>query len=235
MKEDVYQYNFSFDELNFNEEKLIFLFSDFSSSNYSVLSDAFNLLLPFIKQNCKPVAGFRHFNSQNISFRKNVLIIENIQFELGSIIYRDIKDVSEIFVFVCTIGKSIEGKIHKLFLDGDSLSAFILDRIASELVESTADLLERKIHTEFLKEGYNLTNRYSPGYCGWSVSEQKKLFSLLPEKFCGVELTESSLMIPIKSVSGIYGADFNMIRKDYHCEICDDEFCYKRKFNKDNR
>ncbi|MCL6495382.1 MAG: IDEAL domain-containing protein [Ignavibacterium sp.] len=176
MKEDVYQYHFSFDELNFSEEKLISLFSDFSSNNYSVLSDAFNLLLPFIKQHCEPVAGFRHFNTQNISFRKNVLIIENIQFDLGTIIYRDIKDVSEIFVIVCTIGKNIEEKIHKFFLEGDSLSAFILDRIASELVESTADLLERKIHTEFLKEGYNLTNRYSPGYCGWSVSEQKKLF-----------------------------------------------------------
>jgi hypothetical protein len=233
LKEEVYQYHFSFDELNFNEEKLIPLFNDFSSSNYSVLSDAFNLLLPFIKQNCKPVAGFKYFNSQKISFRKNALVMENVQFDLGPIIYRDIKDASELFVFVCTIGKNIEEKTHELFLEGDSLTAFILDRIASELVESTADLLEQKIKNEFLEDGYNLTNRYSPGYCGWLVSEQKKLFSLLPDNFCGVELTESSLMIPIKSISGIYGADLNLIRKDYHCEICDDEFCYKRKSKKD--
>lgn len=233
MKEEVYQYYFSFDELNLYEEKLIPLFNDFSSNNYPVLSDAVNQLLPFIKQNCKPAGGFRYFNSQKISFSKNVLFIENTQFDLGPIIYRDVKDVAEIFVFVCTIGKNIEEKIHKLFSEGDSLTAFILDRIASELVEFTADLLEQKIKNDFLKEGYNLSNRYSPGYCGWSVSEQKKLFSLLPDKFCGVELTESSLMIPIKSVSGIYGADLNLIRKDYHCEICDDEFCYKRKLRKD--
>ncbi|MGQ9642953.1 MAG: vitamin B12 dependent-methionine synthase activation domain-containing protein, partial [Ignavibacterium sp.] len=199
-----------------------------------VLSDALNQLLPFIKQNCKPVGGFRYFNSQKISFRKNVLVLENTQFDLGPIIYRDIKDVTEIFVFVCTIGKNIEEKTHKLFLEGDSLTAFILDRIASELVESTADLLEQKIRNNFLKEGYNLSNRYSPGYCGWSVSEQKKLFSFMPDKFCSVQLTESSLMIPIKSVGGIYGADLNLIRKNYHCEICDDEFCYKRKSKKVN-
>lgn len=235
MKEEVYQYYFSFDELKLNEEKFIPLFSDFSSNNYPVLSDALNQLLPFIKQNCKAVGGFRYFNSQKISFRKNVLVLENTQFDLGPIIYRDVKEVTQIFVFVCTIGKNIEEKTHKLFLEGDSLTAFILDRIASELVESTADLLEQKIRNDFLKERFNLSNRYSPGYCGWSVSEQKKLFSLLPDKFCGVELTESSLMIPIKSVSGIYGADLNLIRKDYHCEICDNEFCYKRKLKKDER
>lgn len=229
MIKDIHQYHFSFDELNFNEEKLLHLFSDFSSANKSLLIDSFKNHLSFLKANCNPVAGYRFFDEKSISFKKNILLIENINFELGPIIYRDLKEVSEIFIFVCTIGKGVEEKVHQLFSDGDSLNAFILDRIASELVEYTADLLEQKIQNDFLKTGYNLTNRYSPGYCGWSVNEQQKLFSLLPDKFCGVQLTESSLMIPIKSISGIYGAGYNLVRKDYHCEICDDEFCYKRK------
>ncbi|MEJ5263216.1 MAG: vitamin B12 dependent-methionine synthase activation domain-containing protein [Ignavibacterium sp.] len=233
MIKDIHQYHFSFDELNFNEEKLLHLFSDFSSANKSLLIDSFKNHLPFLKSNCKPVAGFRFFDDKSISFKKNILLIENINFELGPIIYRDLKEVSEIFVFVCTIGKVVEEKIHQLFSNGDSLNAFILDRIASELVECTANLLEQKIQSDFLKTGYNLTNRYSPGYCGWSVSEQQKLFSLLPDKFCGVQLTESSLMIPIKSISGIYGSGYKIIRRDYQCEICDDEFCYKRKLKKD--
>lgn len=233
MIKDIHQYHFSFDELKFNEEKLIKLFSDFSSSNNSLLIDSFQNILPFLKANCKPIAGFRFFDEKSISFHKNILTIENFHFELGPIIYRDLKEASELFVFVCTIGKIVEEKIHKLFSKGDSLNAFILDRIASELVDSTADLLEQKIQSDFLKTGYNLTNRYSPGYCGWSVSEQQKLFSLLPDKFCGVQLTKSSFMIPIKSISGIYGAGYNLVRKDYHCEICDDEFCYKRKLKKD--
>jgi hypothetical protein len=232
LKKIINQYNFSFEELNFDEEKLITSFSDFSSFNRSLLIDTFHSLFPFIKNNCKPTSGFRFFNSNQITFQKNILTLDNIEFNVAPIIYRDIKDVTEIFIFACTIGNRIEQKVQSLFDEGDSISAFILDRVASELVELTADLLENKIFQN-IPEGYNLTNRYSPGYCGWSVSEQKKLFSLLPDKFCGIQLTESSLMIPIKSVSGIYGAGYNLIRKDYHCEICDDEFCYKRKLKKD--
>ncbi|AFH49526.1 Hypothetical protein IALB_1819 [Ignavibacterium album JCM 16511] len=223
------QYSFSFDELNFNEEKLFEAFRDFSTQNFPLLEELYQQLYPSIKQNCKPVAGYKYFESEHITFQKNILSIDNIEFNLGPIIYRDLKDASDIFIFVCTIGSDLEKEVQKLISEGDTISAFILDRIASELVELTADLLELKIQNELNTKNYNLTNRFSPGYCGWSVSEQRKLFSLLPEDFCGIHLTESSLMIPIKSVSGVYGAAFNLIRKDYHCDICDAEFCYRRK------
>ncbi|BDQ02171.1 MAG: 5-methyltetrahydrofolate--homocysteine methyltransferase [Ignavibacterium sp.] len=229
MIKDINQYFFSFDELNFNEEKLIEAFRDFSTQNVSLLKDTYHYLYPFLIENCKSVAGYKYIDAKHISFQKNILIIDNIEFNLGPIIYRDLKDVSDIFLFVCTVGNRLEEKVQELVSDGDTISAFILDRIASELVELTADLLELQIQNELEINNYNMTHRYSPGYCGWSVSEQQKLFSLLPKDFCGVHLTESSLMLPIKSVSGIYGAAFNLIRKDYHCEICDDEFCYRRK------
>lgn len=229
MIKKINQYYFSFDELNFNEDKLSEAFRDFSTQNFSLLQETWYQLHPLIRQNCKPVAGYRHFESDVVSYQKNILIVDNAQFNLGPIIYRDLKDVSDIFLFVCTIGKKLEDKVQELVSSGDTLSAFILDRIASELVELTADLLEDKIQSELNPIGYNLTYRYSPGYCGWPVSEQQKLFQLLPDNFCGIHLTESSLMTPIKSVSGIYGAAYNLIRKDYHCDICDDEFCYRRK------
>jgi hypothetical protein len=37
------------------------------------------------------------------------------------------------------------------------------------------------------------------------VAEQHKLFSLLPPGICGITLSDSALMHPIKSVSGITG------------------------------
>jgi len=58
-------------------------------------------------------------------------------------------------------------------------------------------------------EGINkkfLYKRFSPGYRGWHVHEQRKLFLLLkPEDKIGVTLTEGDLMIPEKSTSGIMG------------------------------
>jgi len=53
--------------------------------------------------------------------------------------------------------------------------------------------------------GKKITNRYSPGYCGWDVTEQHKLFQLMPENYCGIKLTPSALMDPVKSISGIIG------------------------------
>ena len=79
------------------------------------------------------------------------------------------------------------------------------------------------------KEGLNITNRYSPGYCGWDVSEQQKLFFLLPENCCGIRLTDSSLMLPIKSVSGVIGVGKTVRKTAYKCAVCDKEDCYLRR------
>ena len=69
----------------------------------------------------------------------------------------------------------------------------------------------------------------SPGYCGWHVSEQQLLFPLFEGQTCGVRLTDSSLMVPIKSVSGIIGLGKEVRRLDYTCGLCDFKQCYKRR------
>jgi len=66
---------------------------------------------------------------------------------------------------------------------------------------------------------------FSPGYCNWSMAEQQKLFSLLPPGFCGIQLSPSSLMHPIKSVSGIIGIGTSCKQKGYQCEWCNDKDC----------
>jgi hypothetical protein len=55
------------------------------------------------------------------------------------------------------------------------------------------------------------------------------LFPLFKGETCGVCLTESSLMLPIKSVSGIIGLGQTVKHLDYTCGLCDFEQCYKRK------
>jgi len=60
------------------------------------------------------------------------------------------------------------------------------------------------------------------------MEEQRKLFALLgdPVKEVGVELTESCLMIPVKSVSGIWfpaKIDFE------NCQLCSRENCPGRR------
>ena len=44
---------------------------------------------------------------------------------------------------------------------------------------------------------------YSPGYCGWHVSGQGRLFGALCPEEIGIRLNASFLMQPLKSVSGV--------------------------------
>ena len=81
------------------------------------------------------------------------------------------------------------------------VKVYIADSLGSIIAEKAADCMEEELAAFIEKRGWKHTNRYSPGYCGWHVSEQQKLFSLFPVASpCGIQLTDSSLMIPIKSV-----------------------------------
>ena len=68
----------------------------------------------------------------------------------------------------------------------DMLKGYIYDVAGSEIVEAAADLMQAEMSETALGEGKKITNRYSPGYCGWDVSEQHKLFSFFPDNFCKI-------------------------------------------------
>jgi cobalamin-dependent methionine synthase I len=55
------------------------------------------------------------------------------------------------------------------------------------------------------KRGLVTTRRYSPGYGDWGVSAQKDFLAWLGAGHIGIKLTESSQMLPEKSVSAILG------------------------------
>ncbi|MGE5125152.1 MAG: hypothetical protein ACM3PV_02595, partial [Betaproteobacteria bacterium] len=61
--------------------------------------------------------------------------------------------------------------------------------------------------------------------------EQQKLFRLLPPGFCSVSLTDTSLMRPIKTVSGVIGLGPAVHRSPYTCRMCDLEDCLYRRLH----
>ena len=158
----------------------------------------------------------------------NEIRIGQAIFKPGAIILKQLQQSSHLAIFVATAGSSITNWYNDYSEKGDIFSQFIADAIASHIVEKTAELVETEIAREAKASGYSITNRYSPGYCDWTVAEQQILFSLLPENFCGISLTESSLMLPIKSVSGIIGIGESVQKTEYQCAICTMENCFRR-------
>lgn len=153
-------------------------------------------------------------------------------FAIGKIIERQLKGAEAYAFFICTAGVEYEAFQERLKKEGDMVRVFIADALGSVIAEKAADQMELSLQESIDKLGWHHTNRFSPGYCGWHVSQQQLLFPLFKGETCGVKLTESSLMLPIKSVSGIIGLGPNVRHLDYTCGLCDFKQCYKRKKKK---
>ena len=150
--------------------------------------------------------------------------------QIGKIISRQLRGSSAFVFFVATAGMEFEELQEQLKDEGDMVSIFIADAMGSVIAEKTADCMERVLQDTLNPAGMKRTNRFSPGYCGWHVSQQHLLFSHFPTpQPCGITLSESSLMTPIKSVSGIIGIGATVRHLDYTCGLCDYKDCYKRR------
>jgi cobalamin-dependent methionine synthase I len=132
-------------------------------------------------------------------------------------------------VFVCTAGVGTTDQYKQYMEQNELLKAYFVDMMGTIAVEKAMDIIQQKLAADLLSDSLKITNRYSPGYCGWLVKEQSKLFSLLPENPCGVTLTSSSLMIPSKSISGVIGIGKEVRFSQYECQLCEMKTCLYRK------
>ena len=151
-------------------------------------------------------------------------------FAIGRIISRQLHGAGAYALFVATAGEEFEVLQQQLKRQGDMVRVFIADAIGSVIAEKAADRMEERLQQEISPYGWSHTNRFSPGYCGWDVSQQQVLFPLFGTPTpCGVSLTPSSLMQPVKSVSGIIGVGQQVRKLEYTCGLCNFKDCYKRK------
>src|SRR3972149_5760894 len=184
------------------------------------------------KRLINPKGGFIIHKLNKIVAKEGILEVHGIIFHINRIIAAQLKDAEYIAFFICTIGKDLERHSKKLLSEGDALEGYLFDLIASETAEETASIVHEEIKITAEKHNLGSTNRFSPGYCNWDVKEQFKLFGLFPDLFCGISLTGSALMAPIKSVSGVIGIGKNVKFKPYYCSKCDDQHCLYRNRQK---
>jgi hypothetical protein len=167
---------------------------------------------------------------EDVRFDDNAKSVEinNIKFRIKKIVFGQIKKSDSVAIFLCTAGEEIGIRSRKAMLERDFLKGYIYDVIGSEIVEAAADLLQNDLEKNMLGKGKKITNRYSPGYCSWDVAEQHKLFQLIPDNFCGIRLTPSALMNPVKSISGFIGIGKDVRNNPYTCRLCNQRDCVYR-------
>jgi hypothetical protein len=133
-------------------------------------------------------------------------------------------------VFAVTVGEEISHLAESAVKNGDAFSAWVMDAVGSWAVEGAADALMVRIRRH-LQDREELTLRYSPGYCGMHIGQQRKLFQLVRAEAVGVTLMPSMLMHPLKSISGLVGLAPKEAVSRYRapCDLCARAGCHMRR------
>lgn len=128
-------------------------------------------------------------------------------------------------VFAATVGEAY-GELRAHHRD-DPVADYVLDGIGNCVVAAVGKLLEHRIAAEVptLRHG----SRIAPGYCGWPLVGQRDIFRLLGGEPCGITLTSSCLMRPLKSISGIVGIGRDIRPGGHGCRWCSLDNCARRK------
>jgi hypothetical protein len=127
--------------------------------------------------------------------------------------------VTEVAAAVCTIGDALERRSAELWEARELPLAVMLDSVGSGAVESLAEYVNDVLCQEGILRDLRVTNRISPGYGAWDVTQQRELFRLCPGDGIGVRLNASCFMTPVKSISLLAGAGA-AARVDHYFSQC---------------
>ncbi len=222
-------FKFNFEELNISGELLppLMGYDDPASIPDPVLESITELLAhgPEI-YNIR--GGYVLVDEITVDRQNNTIKSHGQLFETRQIVTHQLKNSERAAWYVCTAGEEISRYTRQLMDEGDLMKGYVADVLANVVVEAAMDRIQSSLENEMTKAGLKITNRYSPGYCDWDIAEQKKLFSVFPENYLDIALSDSCLMIPVKSVSGIIGIGEKVKFNKYTCHLCSDKACLYR-------
>jgi len=178
---------------------------------------------------CSIEGGYVIYDNPKFDLEQMQLHAGGVPLSIGNIILPQILRSSRLAVFVCTAGHEI-GKYHeKEMNEGNFLYSSILEGVTTLVVERAIDKVQDHLVKSFTDKESRITNRFSPGFCNWDASEQKKLFSLLPPGFSKVKLNHRNELDPVKSIAGIIGIGREVKANDEKCKQCTTPRCKIRK------
>ena len=130
-----------------------------------------------------------------------------------------LRECSDAVLLLCTLGAGFEAQLRAASAR-DMAQAAMLDACGSAYVEAGCDEAEKAIAARF-PEKY-LTDRFSPGYGDLPLELQPALCAALDsQRRLGVTVTESLLMVPMKTVSAVIGlADTPQPARVRGCQFC---------------
>ena len=152
----------------------------------------------------------------------DAVLVEGLHLK-SKVLRKNLDAVERFFPYVVTLGPGLEEAVNGI---EDPLEKYYLDVIGNVALNAARKHLNDHLCKKFVLKKISFM---SPGSLQeWPIEAQGHLFQLLAdvEGAIGVRLTPSFLMIPTKSVSGIY---FQTEVSFFNCQLCQRGKCPGRK------
>lgn len=133
-----------------------------------------------------------------------VLVGDGVEFQSRALA-RLLRDATEVIAVLLTIGPRLETRAREMMAEEEFLEALLLDTAGWVAIDALAKTLRRDLSADATAQRFRLTHRMAPGYADWGLEQQRVLFSPFGQEALPVRLTEACVMLPQKSISGIYG------------------------------
>lgn len=186
-------------------------------------SDAreFEALVQKVRKRGKPKVVYKE--SFIRSKDEKTVTIDNVTFTSRTL-RKNLEKMERVFPYVATCGREVD---EIRFPEGELLKVFWLDTIKETLLDFASQYLDGHLIHKYMLAKISSMSPGSGDTIIWPIEQQKELFSLFGnvEDLIGVRLTDSCLMIPIKSVSGIRFPTEIDFRS---CQVCHREKCPSR-------
>ena len=133
-----------------------------------------------------------------------VLVGDGVAFQSRTLA-RLLRGATEAVAVLLTIGPRLETRAREMMAEEQFLEALLLDTAGWVAIDALAKALRRDLSADAKAQGFRLTHRMAPGYADWGLEQQRVLFSAFGQEALPIRLTEACVMLPQKSISGIYG------------------------------
>lgn len=165
--------------------------------------------------------SLHHQNTEINSIEKGIVHLEEGPEFKSSKLSNTLKNCKEVVCYIATLGDAIDEEIKRLMDKKHLAEAYILDAMASVAADNMVITFHQRMKGEYKNQSRQVTLCFSPGYCDWPITDQKKLFSMFDSNELNVDLTDSCFMQPRKSISGVFGiTPKNSSSKKHHYNPC---------------
>ncbi len=136
---------------------------------------------------------------------------------------KNLRGCDEVIFLAATLGLAAD-RLLKKYSRLQISKAVVFHAAAAAFLEDYCDNWQRDLAVDLSREGLFLQPRFSPGYGDFSLEHQVELLNVLnAHKTIGLVTTDSSMLLPEKSITAVLGISSE--NKQCHSQAC--ECCAK--------